>query len=172
MITTWFCASDIRKMAIGSQNFYDDQIKLRTSFAKYLLYTNQGWIHIIFAKQNSICKILGWSVIDLTKYASDLLWMKKKIQRLPLLVPIFKEISSIYRAILTLKTCQKPRHVWQKIVYLPLFFSTKSQVNSSSSETKVIWTMLEKKRSPSLYVAQNIFWHVYAVAVFEVLIVS
>ena len=98
-------------MAICSQNFYEDQIKLCTSFAKYLLYTNQGWIHIIFAKQNSICKILGWSVIDLAKYASDLLWMKKKIQRLPLLVPIFKEISSIYRAILTLKTCQKPRHV-------------------------------------------------------------
>ena len=65
-------------MAIGSQNFFDDQIKLCTSFAKYLLYTNQGWIHIIFAKQNSICKILGWSVIDLAKYASDLLWMKKK----------------------------------------------------------------------------------------------
>ena len=158
MITAWFC--DIWKMAIGSQNFFDDQIKLCTSFAKYLLYTNQGWIHIIFAKQNSICKILGWSVIDQAKYASDLLWMKK-IHRLPLLVPIFKEISSIYRAILTLKTCQKPRHVWQKIVYSTLFFSTKSQVNTSSSETKVIWTMLEKKRDLQVFMLRKIYFDTF-----------
>ena len=107
-----------------------------------------------------------WSGKICLRFAMD----EKKIQRLPLLVPILKEISSIYRAILTLKTCQKPRHVWQKIVYLTLFFSTKSQVNSSSSETKVIWTMLEKKRiSKSLCCAKYIltrlcrcsFWSAY-----------